>query len=501
MFHVATKMTNGMEEDDHTRRLLDRIFPNGMHLREARQQLDDIHHFVAEQESRDEKTRRAVEEFRSEIIITDAELPRVPVRLIYVLLARHQFRLLRSTVERADGVVRERMIEVDHLVGKDRLVVYLAKAFLPEISLKRAGMDYSCLEVAMRQKKRVKLVLKKGSYLLHVLRNSFHRSDALSEQCFRTIRNKPCYNFFSDEFHPREYVVTRCFMWTLAMGVALHYQCEYAVHFLMSMIQRYDYIRQQLFIDLMLYERQPLYVLSILRTCTFIQDGLDTPDVRKIVAVHDPASMSGKFIVSLCLREWKMHPYDFLLRVSTCTTVTHQEYEKWRGIVLSNAELSKKEVYDAEDVATGQIHAIMIGRPCNVRIILQFLYDIEYLKRNVDNLHFLEILVREMLDIHYVSSSTERTSSMIYEICLAWRNGFGATLRDFHPDELVILDVVERILLNSMYFKEAGAEVTRALVDVFRANRELWMRVFTRASTPPQGYKRIPFRRLYLWQP
>eukprot|EP00965_Chrysotila_dentata_P069672 2301418-Pleurochrysis_carterae.AAC.1 len=110
-------------------------------MKDARSQLEDIHEFVTEEEGRDEGTMRAFQEFRSEIVVTQAQLPRKHFRKIYIALARHHFHL----VERRDGYT----VDVHKLITSEELVVYLAKAFLPELSVTHFQCDNNGFPIEM----------------------------------------------------------------------------------------------------------------------------------------------------------------------------------------------------------------------------------------------------------------------------------------------------------------------------------------------------------------
>eukprot|EP00965_Chrysotila_dentata_P131164 4335440-Pleurochrysis_carterae.AAC.1 len=157
-------MTDGLEEDERTREVLTAIFPDGMHLEDAHTQLQDIHEFVREAEERDERTLRRVDTFDDEVVVTEAELPRRHVRKIYVALARHEFRLVHMEKIETNGRETLKKLEVRQLITPEELVVYLAKAFLPDLAITEFNMqaEFQRLQITPFWDKNVRLVGRRG---------------------------------------------------------------------------------------------------------------------------------------------------------------------------------------------------------------------------------------------------------------------------------------------------------------------------------------------------
>eukprot|EP00965_Chrysotila_dentata_P039126 1301118-Pleurochrysis_carterae.AAC.1 len=103
----------------------------------------------------------------------------------------------------------------------------------------------------------------------------------------------------------------------------------------------------------------------------------------------------------------------------------------WRGVVFSQSESvvpphAYNTIFFGHD-AISRLRAVARDDIDSFRSTLQFLYDIEYVKKGRRNLHFWEALVK---------------FSKTIDICTAlqtWRDDFGGRLEELHEDEFFLL--------------------------------------------------------------
>eukprot|EP00965_Chrysotila_dentata_P259932 6213731-Pleurochrysis_carterae.AAC.1 len=173
-------------------------------------------------------------------------------------------------------------------------------------------------------------------------------------------------------------------------------------------------------------------------------------------------------------------------------------YEAWRDLLLSFNRPAVDQ-FDVSNSAKKNICAAWRGGDEFIRVILRFLYDIHFIGSTATYLHFIDILVECTLEVYEADVIRFGHASMrVNQIIRTWHDEYEVSLGDLHPDELTIVNVVERALSDSRYYKKVGMEIVHAMVSVLGARQDIWMRRFTyreMPSTPPQSYKRIKFSR------